>query len=49
MPKLDNETDLQYKQRIIDTKSASFCGAKYNKLSVLNASFHFNNLAWSDI
>ena len=34
MPKLDNETDLQYKQRIIDTKSASFCGAKWYNATI---------------
>ena len=34
MPKLDNETDLEYKQRIIDTKSASFCGAKWYNATI---------------
>lgn len=29
MPKIPNETDAQYKARVIDTKSASFCGAKW--------------------
>ena len=29
MPKLDNETDLEYKHRVIDVKSDSFCAAKW--------------------
>lgn len=29
MPKQHNETDAQYKARVIDSKSASFCGAKW--------------------
>jgi len=29
MPKLPNETDYEYRQRVLDTKSDSFCGAKY--------------------
>jgi len=33
MPKLNNETDLEYRRRVIDIKSKSFCGAKwYNAL-----------------
>ena len=34
MPKLLNETDLQYKQRVIDPKSASFCGAKWYNATI---------------
>jgi organic radical activating enzyme len=34
MPKLSNETDLQYKQRVIDPKSASFCGAKWYNATI---------------
>jgi len=34
MPKLHNETDLEYKRRIIDTKSASFCGAKWYNATI---------------
>lgn len=29
MPKIANETDIRYKHRVIDIKSASFCGAKW--------------------
>ena len=29
MPKLANETDLEYKHRVIDVKSDSFCAAKW--------------------
>lgn len=29
MPKQNNETDLEYKRRVIDIKSKSFCGAKW--------------------
>lgn len=29
MPKLNNESDLNYKRRVIDIKSESFCGAKW--------------------
>jgi pyruvate-formate lyase-activating enzyme len=29
MPKLPNESDLQYKKRVIDIKSESWCAAKY--------------------
>lgn len=34
MPRLSNETDLQYKQRVIDTKSASFCAAKWYNATI---------------
>ena len=34
MPRLSNETDLEYKQRVLDTKSASFCGAKWYNATV---------------
>ena len=34
MPKLTNETDLQYKRRVIDIKSASFCGAKWYNATI---------------
>ena len=34
MPKLTNETDLAYKQRVIDIKSASFCGAKWYNATI---------------
>ena len=34
MPKQGNETDLQYKQRVLDTKSASFCGAKWYNATI---------------
>jgi pyruvate-formate lyase-activating enzyme len=29
MPRINNETDAEYKARVIDSKSASFCGAKW--------------------
>ena len=32
MPKQINETDLEYKRRVIDIKSESFCGAKWDKI-----------------
>lgn len=34
MPRLNNETDLAYKQRVIDIKSESFCGAKWYNATV---------------
>jgi hypothetical protein len=34
MPKLTNETDLQYKRRVIDIKSDSFCGAKWYNATI---------------
>ena len=34
MPKLTNETDLQYKRRVIDIKSESFCGAKWYNATI---------------
>ena len=34
MPKLANETDLQYKRRVIDIKSESFCGAKWYNATI---------------
>jgi organic radical activating enzyme len=34
MPKLTNETDLEYKRRVIDIKSASFCGAKWYNATI---------------
>ena len=34
MPKLINETDLEYKRRVIDIKSASFCGAKWYNATI---------------
>jgi len=34
MPKRDNETDLQYKRRVIDIKSESFCGAKWYNATI---------------
>lgn len=34
MPKLDNESDLDYKRRVIDIKSASFCGAKWYNATI---------------
>jgi hypothetical protein len=34
MPKIANETDLQYKRRVIDIKSASFCGAKWYNATI---------------
>lgn len=34
MPKHFNETDLDYKQRVIDIKSKSFCGAKWYNATI---------------
>jgi pyruvate-formate lyase-activating enzyme len=34
MPKLANETDLQYKRRVIDIKSESFCAAKWYNATI---------------
>lgn len=34
MPKLPDETLIEYKQRIIDTKSASFCAAKWYNATI---------------
>jgi len=34
MPRLPNETDHQYKARVIDTKSASFCAAKWYNATI---------------
>ena len=34
MPKLLNETDLAYKHRVIDIKSASFCAAKWYNATI---------------
>ena len=34
MPKLTNETDLEYKQRVIDIKSESFCAAKWYNATI---------------
>ena len=34
MPKRDNETDLEYKRRVIDIKSESFCGAKWYNATI---------------
>ena len=34
MPKIHNETDLQYKRRVIDIKSKSFCGAKWYNATI---------------
>ena len=34
MPKLHNETDYQYKRRMIDIKSASFCAAKWYNATI---------------
>ena len=34
MPRINNETDLEYKQRVLDTKSASFCGAKWYNATI---------------
>lgn len=34
MPKHNNETDLEYKRRVIDIKSASFCGAKWYNATI---------------
>jgi organic radical activating enzyme len=34
MPKNKGETDLEYKRRVIDIKSASFCGAKWYNATI---------------
>jgi len=34
MPRLHNETDLEYKRRVIDIKSDSFCGAKWYNATI---------------
>ena len=34
MPKIANETDLQYKRRVIDIKSSSFCAAKWYNATI---------------
>ena len=34
MPKINNETELEYKRRVIDIKSASFCGAKWYNATI---------------
>jgi len=34
MPKIHNETDVQYKRRVIDIKSASFCAAKWYNATI---------------
>lgn len=34
MPKQSNETDLEYKRRVIDIKSASFCAAKWYNATI---------------
>lgn len=34
MPRINNETDLEYKQRVIDIKSQSFCGAKWYNATI---------------
>jgi pyruvate-formate lyase-activating enzyme len=34
MPKIANETDLQYKRRVIDIKSESFCAAKWYNATI---------------
>jgi len=34
MPKLNNETDLEYKKRVIDIKSESFCAAKWYNATI---------------
>lgn len=34
MPKLTNESDLQYKRRVIDIKSESFCAAKWYNATI---------------
>ena len=31
---MNNETDLEFKQRVLDSKSASFCGAKWYNATV---------------
>ena len=34
MPRLNNETDLEYKRRVIDSKSKSFCAAKWYNATI---------------
>ena len=34
MPKQDNETDLEYKQRVLDPLSSSMCGAKWYNATI---------------
>ena len=34
MPRLKDETDLEYKRRVIDIKSESFCGAKWYNATI---------------
>jgi organic radical activating enzyme len=34
MPRINNESDLEYKHRVIDIKSESFCGAKWYNATV---------------
>jgi hypothetical protein len=34
MPKQNNETDLEYKRRVIDIKSESFCAAKWYNATI---------------
>ena len=34
MPKLTNETDIEYKRRVIDIKSESFCAAKWYNATI---------------
>lgn len=34
MPRLNNESDLEYKRRVIDIKSTSFCGAKWYNATI---------------
>jgi pyruvate-formate lyase-activating enzyme len=34
MPRIKNETDLEYKRRVIDIKSESFCGAKWYNATI---------------
>ena len=34
MPRLNNESDLEYRRRVIDIKSESFCGAKWYNATI---------------
>ena len=34
MPRINNETDQEYKRRVIDIKSESFCGAKWYNATI---------------
>jgi organic radical activating enzyme len=34
MPRINNETDLDYRRRVIDIKSESFCGAKWYNATI---------------